>query len=123
MWLSVVITDARGKRIFKSGSIDKNGNINEGSVIYYTHLGNQKGEPVLNVALADRIGYDRRIPPKGYQTEKYVFRYLDAVSPLTVEAVLKYLSASQSLAKELLGKNASKFPVIDRVSLVDKIEF
>ncbi len=124
MWLSVVITDAKGKTIFKSGSLDKNGNINEGSVIYYTQLGNEKGEPVLNVALADRILYDRRIPPKGYLTEKYAFQIpSDAVSPLTVEAVLKYRSASQSLAKELLGENAPKIPVIDMVSLVDKIEF
>lgn len=124
MWLSVIITDARGKTIFKSGSLDENGNINEGSVVYYTQLGNEKGEPVLNVALADRVLYDRRIPPKGYLTEKYAFTIpSDTVSPLTVKAVLKYRSASQSLAKELLGESAPKIPVIDMVSLVDKIEF
>ncbi len=124
MWLSVVITDARGKMIFKSGNLDKNGNINEGSVIYYTQLGNEKGEPVLNVALADRILYDRRIPPKGYLTEKYAFQIpSDTVSPLTVEAVLKYRSASQSLAKKLLGESAPKIPVIDMVRSVDKIAF
>ncbi|MGB2690455.1 MAG: multiheme c-type cytochrome [Desulfobacterales bacterium] len=124
MWLSVVINDARGKTIFKSGSLDKNGNINEGSVVYYTQLGNEKGEPVLNVAMADRILYDRRIPPKGYLIEKYAFQIpSDTVSPLTVEAVLKYRSASQSLAKELLGESAPKIPVIDMVGLVDKIEF
>ena len=124
MWLSVAITDAKGKTILRSGSLDKNGNINEGSVIYYTQLGNEKGEPVLNVALADRILYDRRIPPKGYLTEKYAFQIpSDTVSPLTVEAVLKYRSASQSLAKKLLGESAPKIPVIDMVRSVDKIAF
>jgi mono/diheme cytochrome c family protein len=124
MWLSVVITDARGKVIFESGGLDKNGNINENSVIYYTQLGDKKGTPVLNVALADRILYDRRVPPKGYLTEKYAFQIpTDAVSPLTVEAALKYRSASQSLAKKLLGESAPKIPVVDMVGLVDKIEF
>ena len=60
----------------------------------------------------------------GYLIEKYAFQIpSDAVSPLTVEAVLKYRSASQSLAKDLLGESAPKIPVIDMVSLVDKIEF
>jgi len=124
MWLSIIITDARGKTIYRSGSLDKKGNIDEGSVIYYTQLGNEKGEPVLNVATADRILYDRRIPPKGYLTEKYAFQISsDTVSPLTIEAVLKYRSASQSLVRELLGESAPKIPVIDMVNLVDKIEF
>jgi len=124
MWLSVAITDARGKTIFRSGSLDKNGNIDDGAVIYYTQLGNKKGDPVLNVALADRILYDHRIPPKGYLIEKYAFQIPSvAVSPLTVEAVLKYRSVSQSLAKALLGESAPKIPVIDMVSLAEKIEF
>jgi hypothetical protein len=124
MWLDIKITDAGGNTIFRSGSLDNNGNIDESAVVYYTQLGNAKGEPVVNVALADRILYDHRVPPKGYLIEKYAFQIpSDAVSPLTVEAILKYRSASQSLAKELLGESAPKIPAIDMVSLVDKIEF
>jgi hypothetical protein len=124
MWLSVVITDAKGKTIFRSGSLDKNGNIDDGAVIYYTQLGNIKGEPVLNVALADRILYDYRIPPKGYLIEKYAFQIpSDAVSPFTVEAALRYRSVSQSLAKTLLGDRAPNIPVVEMVSLAEKIEF
>ncbi len=124
MWLSVVITDAIGKTIFKSGYLDKNGNIDKDAVLYYTQLGNKKGEPVLNIALADRILYDHRVPPKGYTIEKYAFQIpSDAISPLTVEAILKYRSVSQSLANLLLADNSPKVPVIDMVSLVDKITF
>jgi cytochrome c1 len=124
MWLSVAITDAKGKTIFRSGSLDKNGSIDDGAVIYYTQLGNIKGEPVLNVALADRILYDHRIPPKGYLIEKYAFQIpSDAVSPFTVEAALKYRSVSQSLAKTLLGDRAPNIPVVEMVHLAEKIEF
>ena len=124
MWLAVTITDAGGKTIFKSGGLDKKGDIEKGAVLYYTLLGNAKGEPVVNVAKADRILFDRRIPPKGYLIERFTFQIPpDAASPLTVEATLKYRSASQSLAKALLKESVSKIPVVDMVSLEKQIDF
>lgn len=123
MWLDVKITDAKGKTIFRSGTLDKNGTIDENAVIYHTQLGNEKGEPVINFALADRILYDYRIPPKGYIIEKYVFNVpSDAVSPLKIEATLKYRSISQSLANTLLRDKTPEIPVIDMVSTAEKIE-
>ena len=124
MWLDVSITDARGKTILRSGSLDENGEIDENAVMYNTHLGNEKGEKVINIAKADRILSDRRIPPKGYAIETYAF-YIpaDAVSPLKVEVSLKYRSLSQPLANTLLGSDAPEIPVIDMVSLVDKLLF
>ncbi len=124
MWLDVKITDANGKVILRSGAVDKNGNIDENAVMYHTYLGNEKGEQVLNVAKADRIIYDHRIPPKGYAVENYAF-YIpdDAVSPISVEVTLKYRSAAQSLAKTLLGDGAPEIPIIDMTGLSEKIEF
>ncbi len=122
MWLDVSITDSEGETVFRSGALDKNGNIDKNAVIYHTLLGNQKGEPVLNVAMADRVLYDYRIPPKGYVIERYSFMIPDsAVFPLKIDAVLKYRSASQSLADTLLGESAPKIPVIDMVSVTDRI--
>ena len=88
---------------------------------YHTKLGNENGE-VLNVALADRVLYDHRIPPKGYMIESYSF-YIpdDAVSPLSVEVNLKYQSVSQELIKTLLGENAPEIPVINMVGAIEKI--
>jgi mono/diheme cytochrome c family protein len=123
MWLEVKITDREGRVIFRSGELDGNGSIDENAVIYYTQLGNAKGEPVLNVALADRILYDHRIPPKGYKVENYAF-YIkpDAVFPLKVEAALNYRSVSQSLARTLLGDDAPEIPVIEMVNSAADIE-
>lgn len=123
MWLDVKITDDSGKTILRSGSLDQNGNIDENAVLYGTRLGDEKGMPVVNVALADRILYDHRIPPQGYVIEKYAFQIPpDAVSPLTIKATLKYRSVSQSLAETLLGRTAPEIPVVDMASLVDKIQ-
>jgi mono/diheme cytochrome c family protein len=124
MWLDVSITDASGKSLLRSGGLDKAGNIDKNAVKYYTQLGNEKGQPVLNVALADRILYDYRIPPKGYVIEKYTF-YMpdDVISPIKVDISLKYRSASQGLAETLLGKDAPEIPVVVMTNLKDEIEF
>ena len=123
MWLDVKISDARGKILLRSGDIDEKGNIDKDAVVYHTKLGNEQGE-VLNVALADRVLFDHRIPPKGYMIESYAF-YIpnDAVSPLSVEANLKYRSVSQGLARILLGEKAPEIPVIDMAKVVGGIEF
>ncbi|MFC1745893.1 multiheme c-type cytochrome [Candidatus Riflebacteria bacterium] len=122
MWLAVTVKDASGKVIFQSGGLDREGNIQKGAVIYHTQLGNSKGEPVLNVARADRILFDHRIPPKGYKIEKFVFHVPeDAVTPLTLSVTLKYRSLSQSLAKILLKKDTPEVPVIDMVNLTKKL--
>jgi mono/diheme cytochrome c family protein len=124
MWLDVKVTDARGKVLLRSGGMDETGKIDENAVMYHTHLGNEKGEPVINVAKADRILYDHRIPPKGYAVENYAFYIpVDAVSPLTVEVTLKYRSASQSIANVLMGDSAPQIPVINMVRVADEIPF
>lgn len=124
MWLDVKITDANGKTLLSSGDIDAKGAIDSNAVMYKTVFGNSDGEAVLNVAKADRILSDHRIPPKGYVLESYSFNIPDnAVSPLNVVAVLKYRSASQSFADMLLGSEAPKMPVVDMVSVTGNIVF
>jgi hypothetical protein len=124
MWLDVKITDARGRVLLRSGNINEEGDVDENAVMYQTHLGDEKGNLVLNVAKADRILYDNRIPPKGYVIEKFAF-YIpdDAVAPLKIETTLKYRSASQSLANVLLGDNAPEIPAIDMISITENIIF
>jgi len=124
MWLSLKITDGKGKTLLDSGGLDAQGAIDKNAVKYFTQLGDKNGQPVLNAALADRILYDYRIPPKGYVIEKYAF-YIpdDSISPLTVTVSLNYRSASQGLAKTLLGDNAPEIPVIVMTQIKDEIAF
>jgi hypothetical protein len=123
MWLDVKITDAAGKTLLRSGEVDKKGDIDKDAVVYHTKLGDEKGD-LLNVVLADRILYDHRIPPKGYMIESYAFYTPDdAVSPLNVEVTLRYRSASQELARILLGEKAPEIPIINMVHINEKIEF
>ena len=123
MWIDVKITDAKGKVLLRSGALDEKGNIDKDAVLYHTKIGDETGD-LLNVVLADRILYDHRIPPKGYMIETYAFYITaDAVPPLNVEAHLKYRSASQELARALLGEKAPELPVIDMAHVNEAIEF
>lgn len=121
MWLDVKITDAAGKILLRSGALNEKGKLDNNAVLFHTKLGNEQGE-VLNVALADRVLYDHRIPPKGYVIESYSFSIPDdAVSPLTIKANLKYRSASQELTNTLLGENAPEIPVINMTGAIEEI--
>ncbi len=124
MWLDIKVTDNNNKTIYRSGELDKDGEIDKDAVTYHTILGNENGEQVNNVALADRILMDHRIPPKGYVIEKYFFNIpSSAVSPLKIEVVLKYRSASPDILKLILGERAPELPIIDMARTTGKIEF
>ncbi len=114
MWLDVSVKDAKGNEIFRSGALDKEGNVDPNAVIYRTVLGDASGNPTLKVWAADHVISDTRIPPKGNSLEKYNFLLPEnAQGPLTVEAKLYYHTASQGLADLLFGKGAVNVPEIE----------
>lgn len=122
MWLDVKITDAQGKVLLHSGALDKDQNIVGDAVIYHTVFGDKNGQPVLNVAKAAQILSDYRVPPKGHVTEEYSFFIpLEAVSPVKVEAELKYRSIAPSLARTLLGDKAPEVPSVVMTSTTEEL--
>jgi hypothetical protein len=124
MWLYVKVSDSNGNLLFQSGELDEKGGIDESAVMYHTVLGNDQGEPAINIAKAVKILYDHRVPPKGYIIETFSFRIPpDAVSPLLIRATLKYRSISQPLAQKLMGDEAPDIPVINMVSDFERVMF
>jgi hypothetical protein len=114
MWLDVSIKDAKGTEIYRSGALDKGGNVDPNAVIYRTVLGDAAGNPTLKVWAADHVISDNRIPPKGFSVEKYNFLLPgDVQGPLTIEAKLYYHTASQGLSDLLFGKATVDVPEIE----------
>lgn len=123
MWLDVKVIDKAGRLIYSSGSVDDQGLIDPDSVMFNTVLGNSKGEPVMNITLADRVLVDHRIPPKGYVIEKFSFFVPGYVTtPLKVETVLRYRSCSQSFADSLLKDKTIPIPIVDMAKASIEIE-
>ena len=116
MWLDIKVKDGANRVIFSSGFVDKGGKVDPEAVMYNTVLGNSKGEPIINIALADRVLKDYRIPPKGYVMEHYSFFIPGYIhGSLTVEVTLRYRSSSQALVNRALKDKAPKLPIIDMV--------
>ena len=114
MWLDIKVKDSANRVIFSSGSVDKEGTIDPEAVMYNTVLGNSKGEPVINIAVADRVLKDYRIPPMGYVMEDYSFfipGYIN--SPLNIDVTLRYRSSSQEFIDMVLKDKAPELPIID----------
>ena len=124
MWLDVKVTDNAGRELFRSGEVDINGRVDPDAVMYNTVLGNSKGKAVMNIALADRVLTDYRIPPKGYAIEDYSFFIPGYVhDPLRVEATLRYRSCSQSFANMTLNERAPQIPIVDMAEARVDISF
>ena len=122
VWLNVSVTDAEGKLVYQSGTVDEKGNIDPNATIYHTVFGDEKGEPTLHVWAATHIISDNRIPPKGKKEEHYVCLLpSDAKSPLKIKAVLHYRSAPQDVVDALLGEKSIKLPIIDMAEIAKEI--
>jgi len=114
MWLELEVEDASGRQVFASGQPDGSGDLPEGARIFHTILGTPQGRPTLNIALADRVLFDKRIPPKGYVEEEFSFAVpQDAALPLSAKARLRYRSASQKVARLLFEGDAPTFPIVE----------
>jgi hypothetical protein len=124
MWLHVKVSDSEGTVLLQSGELDEQGALDKDAVVYHTVLGNNKGEPTINIAQAAQILHDHRVPPKGHITENFSFKIPpDAASPLLIEAILKYRSISKPLAQELMADKTQDVPVIIMVSDFESVDF
>ncbi len=114
MWLDVTVTDAAGRKILRSGNLDKDGTIVNDPRIFNAHALDKNGNHTVKPWEIARFDYNKTIPPRGSATEKYSFLLpQDASGPLSIKAVLRYRSYPQALANTLLGKDAPVLPVVD----------
>lgn len=124
MWLEILVKDALGRTIFQSGGVDREGNLDPEARLFNIKMADKEGNPTINVAKANRIVKDNRIPPKGYRTEQYRFFVpLSGILGYTVEARLRYRSAPQSIINALLGSAAVALPIIDMTAASAEISF
>ncbi len=119
MWLDIKVIDKAGRLIFSSGDVDVDGRIDTNAVMFNTVLGDSDGNPVINIALADRVLYDHRIPPKGYVVENYSFFIPGYISDtIQVKALLRYRSCSQEFSDVVMKEKSPAIPIVDMAQAV-----
>jgi hypothetical protein len=122
MWLQVKVTSALGATLFESGAVSADGTVDTNARMFNIVLADKNGNHTINVALADHIVSDTRIPPKGQTAETYTIRgSFKALAGATITATLRYRSAPQATINTLLGKSAPVLPIIDMAAATKKI--
>jgi hypothetical protein len=123
MWLEVIIKDALGRIIFQSGTVDDNGDLDPQARSFSIKLVDKDGNQTVNVAKADHILSDNRIPPKGSATEQFSFLVpLTGILGYSIEATLNYRSAPQSLIDDLFGDETFELPIIEMTSATAEVK-
>lgn len=112
MWLEVYVKDEKGKIIFSSGTLDKEGNVDENAEMFNAYTVDEKGKHTVKPWEIARFEYNNTIPPKGSKTVKYNFIVPKNSKKLTAEVKLNYRSYPQKVANAILGPGAPKIPVI-----------
>ena len=116
MWLDVQAVDGSGKEIYRSGALDKDGEIDPKAKIFNAHAVDKEGKHTVKPWEITRFEYNNTIPPKGSATERYTFLIpQDLKGSIAIKAVLRYRSYPQSVANLLLGKDAPVLPIVDMV--------
>lgn len=106
-WLQVDVLDKAGKSVFRSGSVLDNNHVDPEAAFFRLLFLDDKGQLTGKSWRAQGIGYDRRIPANGKDTEVYRIK-LPAKGDYTVDTRLMYRSFSQATLDEMQQRSGQK---------------
>ena len=114
VWLEVIVTDKDSKRVFHSGGLDKDGNIQKGAVRLGIEAVDKSGHLTYKPWAIAALKADTTIPPKGKGVFEFeVSLHDDIVWPMTAKAILHYRAFPPSLLNKLLPDSPPEIPVFD----------
>jgi len=111
MWLEVTVKNERGETIFASGHTDENNSIDPKAVFFRKLFTDSSGRLTNKSWLAEGIGYDRRIPAKGSDSETY--RIVGQGAAFTATVRLLYRSTNQETIDMYFPGQGLKVPSVE----------
>lgn len=118
-WLHLLVMDGQGMKIYESGYLDQDNNVDESAYFYRSIPIDRKGNAVWRHDLFNMVGdsFKRIIPPGGTDVTSFVFKVPDyAKGPLTISASLKYRKLNNRYARWALKDNEVKLPIVEMAS-------
>ncbi|HMB15817.1 MAG TPA: multiheme c-type cytochrome [Pelovirga sp.] len=112
MWLEVQLVDDNGGVIYSSGLVDDKNHVDPDAVFYRLLFKDSDGNLTGKSWLAVDIGYDRRIPAQGRDTEVYSIE-LPATGAYRADVRLMYRSLSQETLDFHEGDESEKIESIE----------
>ena len=92
--IEVVVKDAAGREVLRSGALDAQGNIAPRSVVYRTVVHDAKGRDTTLFWNTVKKVSDRRVPPLGSLTERFTVPVAKLGKRFTASVRLRYRSVS-----------------------------
>lgn len=116
MWLQVKVVDNTGKVVYSSGHIDEKNRVDPDAVFFRVLFRDAEGHLTGKSWRAHGIGYDRRIPAKGMDSETYSIPLPD-VGDYQVTTRLMYRSFTQQTLDEVFERTGKKLPPVESVEM------
>ncbi|WP_331517509.1 multiheme c-type cytochrome [Geoalkalibacter sp.] len=116
MWLQVEVMDSAGKLVYASGQVDDKNHVDPNATFFRLLFRDKDGQLTGKSWRAQGIGYDRRIPAKGKDTEVYRIK-LPAKGDYTVSTRLMYRSFSQATLDDIHQRTGEAVPPVVSVEM------
>jgi len=116
MWLQVEVVDSAGKRVYSSGHIDDKNHVDPNAVFFRVLFKDAEGNLTGKSWQAHGIGYDRRIPAKGKDSETYRIPLSDN-GEYQVNSRLMYRSMTQNSLDEVYKRTGQRLPPVVSVEM------
>jgi hypothetical protein len=117
MWVDLQVEDANGKTLFRSGELDKRGEIPEGAIRFGAITGDKAGNKTYKPWEATQFLFYRTVPPKGYSGDQVTAPIpRGTAGPLTIEARLRYRSAPPHVVAEVMKDEAFTPKIVEMTS-------
>ena len=116
MWLQVDVVDSTGKSVYRSGHVDTKNHVDPEAVFFRVLFKDADGNLTGKSWRAHGIGYDRRIPAKGMDSETYRIPLPDK-GEYQVTTRLMYRSFTQKTIDEVLARTGVALPPVESVEM------
>jgi hypothetical protein len=116
MWLQIEVVDSAGKLVYSSGQIDDKNHVDQNAVFFRVLFKDADGNLTSKSWQAHGIGYDRRIPAKGQDSEVYRIPLPDN-GKYIVTSRLMYRSMTQNSLDEIYKRTGQALPPVVSVEM------
>jgi len=116
MWLQVEVTDQAGNVVYTSGHIDDKNHVDPDAVFFRVLFRDAEGNLTEKSWRAHGIGYDRRIPANGMDSETYRIA-LPGKGEYNVSTRLMYRSFAQKSLDEINERTNQSLPPVESVEM------
>ena len=116
MWLQVEVADSAGKIVYSSGHVDDKNHVDPDAVFFRVLFKDAEGHLTGKSWLAHGIGYDRRIPANGKDSETYRIPLPDN-GEYQVTSRLMYRSMTQHSLDEIFNRTGQRLPPVVSVEM------